>query len=274
MSETQPRRRMPVAFFGHGSPTNVLEDNRATRTWAEMAERIGAPRAILCISAHWCTRGTFLTAMADPPTIHDFGRSLPAPLFDQQYSAPGSPNLCARVRELLGPDAVGLDRDWGLDHGTWSVLKKAYPKADIPVVQLSLDMTKPEAWHFELAMRLRPLRDEGYLIMGSGNIVHNLGLLRWSDSAVPYPWATRFNDYVKQRIAERTFDGLFAIRSRGEDAQLAVPSMDHYLPLLYVLGSSDPTDDLEFLSDEIVFSSLSMTSLLFEPRAATAAPAA
>lgn len=263
-----PQQRMPVAFFGHGSPTNVLEDNAATRTWAEMAARIGTPRAILCISAHWCTRGTFVTAMPAPPTIHDFGRSLPAPLFDQQYPAPGSPELAARVQELLGPLEVGLDTAWGLDHGTWSVLKKAYPKADVPVVQLSLDMTKPEAWHYELATRLRPLRDEGYLIMGSGNIVHNLGVLQWSDSAVPYPWAVRFNDYVKDRIAARAFGDLFEIRSQGADAQLAVPSMDHYLPLLYVLGSSDAADDIQFLSDDIVFSSLGMTSLFVESRSA------
>ena len=181
--DTAPRQRMPVAFFGHGSPTNVLEDNRATRTWAQMAARIGTPRAILCISAHWCTRGTFVTAMPQPQTIHDFGRSLPAPLFDQQYPAPGSPELAQRVQDLLAPLPVGLDQDWGLDHGTWSVLKKAWPHADIPVVQLSLDMTKPEEWHYALATQLRPLRNEGYLIMGSGNIVHNLGVLQWSDTA-------------------------------------------------------------------------------------------
>lgn len=266
--DNAPRQRMPVAFFGHGSPTNVLEDNRATRTWAEMAARIGTPRAILCISAHWCTRGTFVTAMPQPQTIHDFGRSLPAPLFDQQYPAPGSPELARRVQDLLAPLPVGLDQDWGLDHGTWSVLKKAWPHADVPVVQLSLDMTKPEEWHYALATQLRPLRDEGYLIMGSGNIVHNLGVLQWSDTAFPYPWATRFNDYVKDRIASRAFDGLFDIRNRGADAQQAVPSMDHYLPLLYTLGASDADDDIAFLSDEIVFSSLSMTSLLAEHRVA------
>lgn len=263
-----PRKRMPVAFFGHGSPTNVLEDNAATRTWAEMAAEIGTPRAILCISAHWCTRGAFVTAMATPPVIHDFGRSLPAALFDQDYPAPGDPELARRVQELLAPVPVGLDQNWGLDHGTWSVLKKAYPRADVPVVQLSLDMTKPEAWHYELATRLRPLRDEGYLIMGSGNIVHNLGVLQWSDTAQPYPWAVRFNDYAKDQIARRTFDGLFDIQRRGPDAQMAVPSMDHYLPLLYTLGASDEQDDIRFLSDEIVFSSLGMTSLLTQARAA------
>lgn len=256
--------RMPVAFFGHGSPTNVLEDNEATRTWALMAKRIGRPKAILCISAHWCTHGVRVTAMPSPQTIHDFGRSLPAPLFTQQYPAPGSRALAERVQMLLAPTPVTLDESWGLDHGTWSVLQKAYPDADIPVVQLSMDVTKDEAWHYELATRLRPLRDEGILIAGSGNIVHNLRVLKWADDAQPYPWATRFNDYVKQQIRTGDHAALFNVFERGEDARLSVPSEDHYWPMLYALGCVEPEDRVTFLSDYITFSSLGMTSLLIE----------
>lgn len=257
-------RRMPVAFFGHGSPTNVLENNDATRTWAAMAARIGKPRAILCISAHWCTHGVKVTAMPSPATIHDFGRSLPAALFSQNYPAPGSVALAERVRALLAPEPVELDQQWGLDHGTWSVLAKAYPDADVPVVQLSLDARRPEAWHHALAKRLIPLRDEGVLIAGSGNIVHNLGVLQWNDAAQPYPWAVRFNDYVKQQIVDDNPQGLFDIRRLSDDARLSVPSEDHYWPLLYVLGARTEKDRVEFLSDYIVFSSLGMTSLLLE----------
>lgn len=262
--DSNPPGRMPVAFFGHGSPTNVLEDNEATRTWALMAKRIGRPKAILCISAHWCTPGVRVTAMPSPQTIHDFGRSLPAALFTQQYPAPGSRALAARVQTLLAPTAVALDEQWGLDHGTWAVLQRAYPEADIPVVQLSMDITKDEAWHYELATRLRPLRNEGVLIAGSGNIVHNLGVLKWADDAQPYPWATRFNDYVKQQIQAGNHAALFNVGEQGEEARLSVPSEDHYWPLLYVLGCIAPKDRLTFLSDYITFASLSMTSLLIE----------
>ncbi|MDZ7643020.1 MAG: class III extradiol ring-cleavage dioxygenase [Woeseiaceae bacterium] len=172
-----------------------------------------------------------------PPTIHDFGRSLPAPLFDLQYPAPGDPQLAGRVRELVGTAEVSLDQDWGLDHGTWSVLLKAYPDADVPVVQLSIDASRPGAWHHELGRTLRPLRDEGVLIMGTGNVVHNLGVMQWSDTAEPYDWATRFNDYVIGAIRDDEPDKLFEPQSLGRDATLSVPSMDHYLPLLYVLGA-------------------------------------
>tara|TARA_R110002033_G_scaffold90703_2_gene140548 strand:+ start:2960 stop:3775 length:816 start_codon:yes stop_codon:yes gene_type:complete len=255
-------KRMPVVFFGHGSPTNVLEDNDATRTWADIARRIGKPRAILIVSAHWCTSGVRVTAMASPPTIHDFGRSLPAALFDQKYPAPGSVELAERVSELLAPEPVTLDHEWGLDHGTWSVLSKAYPDADVPVVQLSIDARQGEAWHHALAERLKPLRDEGILIAGSGNIVHNLGVLQWNDAAQPYPWAVRFNDYVKKQIIDDRPEGLFNVREINDDARLAVPSEDHYWPLLYVLGTRTKRDSIEFLSDYITFSSLGMTSLL------------
>lgn len=260
---TKPKK-MPVAFFGHGSPTNVLEDNVATRCWADMAQRIGKPKAILSISAHWCTSGTRVTAMAAPNTIHDFGRGLPSQLFDQQYNAPGSPELAQRVQALLHPVDVTLDYDWGLDHGTWSVLAKAYPEADIPVVQLSMDQHQSEDWHYALAQKLQPLRDEGILIAGSGNIVHNLGVLQWNDHAKPYPWAVRFNDYIKKCIADNNPDGVIAFADKGQDAVSSVPSKDHFWPLLYSLGAAMPDDDIHFLSDYIVFASLGMTSILFE----------
>ncbi len=174
--------RMPVVFFGHGSPMIALETNDTTKTWKAMGEAFGKPKAILCVSAHWLTQGVGVTAMTAPRTIHDFGASFPQALFDVQYPAPGSPELAARVRELLAPQPVALDQQaWGLDHGTWSVLCKAYPDADVPVVQLSMDASKPPEWHFELAKRLAPLRDEGVLIVGTGNIVHNLPAMNWGE---------------------------------------------------------------------------------------------
>lgn len=252
--------RLPAVFFGHGSPTNALEDNDCTRAWFAIAGRIGKPKAILSISAHWYVRDTRVTAMTQPATIHDFGRSLPAPLFDLQYPAPGSPELANRVRELVTDTEIALDNDWGLDHGTWSVLLKAYPAADVPVVQLSIDANRPGAWHYALGKALRPLRDEGVLIMGSGNVVHNLGVMQWSDTAEPYDWATRFNDYVIGAIENDEPEKLFEPGSLGRDANLSVPSMDHYLPLLYVLGARHPDDKLHVEPSHIVFKSLSMLS--------------
>ncbi len=256
-------KKLPVVFFGHGSPTNALEDNRATRGWRDIAESAGPIKAILCISAHWYVGGTGVTAMPNPRTIHDFGRGLPGPLFDLQYPAPGSPELAARVQQLLAPMDVVADQSWGLDHGTWSVLLHAWPNADVPVVQLSMDATKPDAWHYELGQKLKPLRDEGVLIVGSGNIVHNLGVMEWNEAAEPYDWATRFNDFIKGRIEADDIDGLLAYGELGQDAQLAVPGADHFLPLLYVLGAREPSDQLRFETDFVQYKSLSMTSLVF-----------
>ena len=256
--------RTPAVFFGHGSPTNALEDNECTRAWRAIAERAGRPRAILSISAHWYLPGTRVTAMERPATIHDFGRSLPAPLFDLQYPAPGDPELATRVRELVSETDVVPDHGWGLDHGTWSVLLKAYPEADVPVVQLSIDATRPGAWHHALGRALRPLRDEGVLLMGTGNVVHNLGVMQWSDSAEPYDWATRFNDYVIQAVEDDEPERLFEPQALGRDAQLSVPSMDHYLPLLYVLGARHPDDAVRIEPAHIVFKSLSMLSFMLE----------
>ena len=253
---------LPVVFFGHGSPTNVLEDNPATQSWQRIAATIPDVAAILCISAHWYTRGTAVTAMETPRTIHDFGRSLPAPLFDCQYPAPGSPELAARVRDMLAPLPVVADQQWGLDHGTWSVLLKAWPEANIPVVQLSMDATKPDRWHYELGQKLKPLRDEGVLLCGSGNIVHNLGVMEWNEAAQPYDWATHFRQYINDAIQRDDIDRLLAYPELGQAAQLAVPTPDHFLPLLYVLGARDPSDDVCFEADFVQYKSLSMTSVV------------
>ena len=253
---------MPVVFFGHGSPTNVLEDNQATKGWQKIAAAMPTPKAILCVSAHWCTRGSAVTGMLKPRTIHDFGRSLPAPLFDCQYPAPGSPELAARTAELLAPTEVTIDQSWGLDHGTWSVLSRAWPDANIPIVQLSLDVGLDDREHFDLAHKLLPLRDEGILIVGSGNIVHNLGVLQWDDAAEPYDWATRFNDYIKDCIARDDMEGFFAYPDTGDDARNSIPGPDHFWPLLYVLGTRDG-DPVAFHTDFIQYKSLSMTSLVF-----------
>lgn len=255
--------RLPVIFFGHGSPMIALETNDTTRTWKAMGDAVGKPKAILCVSAHWLTRGVAVTAMTKPRTIHDFGASFPKALFDQQYPAPGSPELAARVAELLAPTPVKLDdKGWGLDHGTWSVLGKAFPDADVPVVQLSMDATKPPAWHFEIGQRLAPLRDEGVLIVGTGNIVHNLPAMDWGDRhCAPYDWSQRFNDYIKTAIVEDVPQRAVDFESQGQDAKRSVPTPDHYWPLLYVLGARLPGDLATFAPDHIEHGSLSMTSV-------------
>jgi 4,5-DOPA dioxygenase extradiol len=255
--------RLPVLFLGHGSPMIALETNDTTKAWAAMGEAIGKPKAILCISAHWLTKGVAVTAMTAPRTIHDFGASFPQALFDVQYPAPGSPELAARVRDLLSPEPVVLDQAaWGLDHGTWSVLRKAYPDADVPVVQLSMEASKPPAWHFDLAKRLAPLRDEGVLIVGTGNIVHNLPAMNWGDRyCAPYDWSKRFNDYIKQAIVDDAPQRAVEFASQGQDATRAVPTPDHYWPLLYVLGARLPGDRPTFAPDHIEHGSLSMTSV-------------
>ncbi len=265
--------RLPVIFFGHGSPMIALETNDTTRTWKAMGDAVGKPKAILCVSAHWLTRGVAVTSMTRPRTIHDFGASFPKALFDQQYPAPGSPELAARVAQVLAPTPVTLDDNgWGLDHGTWSVLGKAFPDADVPVVQLSMDATKPPAWHFEIGQRLAPLRDEGVLIVGTGNIVHNLPAMDWGDRhCAPYDWSQRFNDYIKAAIVEDVPQRAVDFESQGQDAKRSVPTPDHYWPLLYVLGARLPGDVAAFAPDHIEHGSLSMTSVtLSTPHLASA----
>lgn len=255
--------RLPAIFIGHGSPMVALEQSDVTRNWAALAQKIGKPRAILAISAHWVTRGTAVTAMPAPRTIHDFG-AFPQALFDVRYPAPGDPELASRVRELLAPMPVALDASWGLDHGTWSVLVHAYPEADVPVVQLGMDAAKTPAQHFEVGRRLRALRDEGVLILGTGNIVHNLREMDWDNPGVePYPWSRRFNDHVTTAIREDAPERVIAFEALGRDAALAVPTPDHFWPLLYVLGARHEGEGVRFDPDFIHHGSLGMTSVLF-----------
>ncbi len=261
--------RMPVVFFAHGSPTIIREDNAITQKWRAIAESMPTPRAILCISAHWETNGTAVTAMAQPRTIHDFGRGLGADLFEYQYPAPGSPELAQQVADLLAPETpVKLDHGWGFDHGSWSVMLKAFPDADIPVVQLSLDRTLTAQEHLAVGRQLRPLRDDNVLIAASGNVVHNLPAMQWSDSAKPYDWATGFNEYIKDCVKRRDDKGITDLRSQGDAARLSIPSDEHYLPLLYAAGAADDQDNVEFGPDFVQYKSLSMTSMTWRPRAA------
>ena len=251
--------RMPVVFVGHGSPMNAIEDNVFHREWRALGARLPRPKAILCVSAHWKTRGVGVTAMTVPKTIHDFG-GFPQALFDVRYPAPGDPALARRVVSLLATHDPVLDNEWGLDHGAWSVLIAMYPKADIPVVQLSLDMSRPGAYHYEIGRALKPLRGEGVLILGSGNVVHNLRLFDFR-AQTKLDWAVRFDAAVKQRITAGAHDDLIAFETMGEDARLAINSAEHYLPLLYVLGAQDAGERMTFFNESAV-SAISMTSVV------------
>jgi len=259
MSTTATRRensRMPVVFFGHGSPMNTLERNPYTESWRRLGSSIPRPKAILCISAHWYTEGTAVTAMEKPKTIHDF-YGFPQALFDVQYPAQGEPMLASRVRDLLSPVEVRLDQSWGLDHGTWSVLKHAYPDADIPIVQLSIDGTQPPQFHYETGGRLAPLRDEGVLVAGSGNVVHNLRLMKRAGGA-PFDWAVRFNEKIREALASRDHQALVDFEKLGEDARLSVPTPEHYLPLLYVAALQGDGEPMSFVVDGYDLGSVGM----------------
>ena len=251
---------MPIIFFGHGSPMNTLARNQYTEAWRRLGASVPKPKSILAISAHWFTEGTAVTAMARPRTIHDFG-GFPQALFDIQYPAPGDPVLAEHVRGLLAPLPVAMDESWGLDHGTWSVLAHAFPDADIPVVQLSMDGSKPAAFHYELGRRLAPLRAEGVLIVGSGNVVHNLMLMQRGEGVRAYEWARRFNEQVRAALASGRHQALVDFEQIGEDARLAVPTPEHYLPLLYIAGSLQEGEAIEFAVDGYEAGSLGMLSI-------------
>jgi 4,5-DOPA dioxygenase extradiol len=257
--------RMPVLFLGHGTPMNAIEDSVFSRGWSEAAKALPKPKAVLCVSAHWETEGVLVTAMADPRTIHDFG-GFPRELYRVRYEAPGSPALAEEIRGLLRAAHVGLDLDWGLDHGCWSVLRRMYPRADVPVVQLSLDFTREPHAHYELARGLAPLRRKGVLIVGSGNIVHNLGriTLRGDDFNEPFglDWALDASGTIKSLIQQNRHEDLIAYDKLGRSVVLAVPTPEHYLPLLYTLALKEEDERVNFFNDEAVAGSLTMTSLL------------
>jgi 4,5-DOPA dioxygenase extradiol len=252
---------MPAVFFGHGNPMNALARNSWTQGWASFGAAIPRPRAVLCVSAHWYLPATLVTAQPSPRTIHDFG-GFPRELFEVQYPAPGSPELARRVRELLAPAHVGLDERWGLDHGAWSVLCHVFPKADVPVVQLSIDETRAPSFHYELAKSLAPLRDEGVLIVGSGNVVHNLHAYAWGRHVVePLDWAERFDARARALLAARDHAPLVNYESLGRDALLAAPTPDHYLPLLYVVAQQREGDEVTFPVEGFDGGSISMLSV-------------
>lgn len=255
--------QMPVLFIGHGSPMNAIEDNEFSKGWKEVGKTFPRPNAILCISAHWETMGTFVTAMEKPVTIHDFG-GFPRELFDVNYPAPGSPQLAKETKSIITKTEVGLDDKWGLDHGAWSVIKHLYPKADVPVVEMSLDYMQAPQFHYELAKELTTLRKKGVLIIGSGNMVHNLGMIAWDKINEPeygYDWAFEANEKMKKFILSNDHPSLINYKSQGKAFDLAIPSPDHFLPLLYVLALKERTEEISLFNDKVIMGSLAMTSL-------------
>jgi 4,5-DOPA dioxygenase extradiol len=251
---------LPAIFFGHGNPMNALMENSYTEAWRAVGQRI-RPRAVLAISAHWYTSGVGVTISTSPRTIHDFG-GFPGELFAVQYPAPGDPDLARRVQQLLAPLPVVLDDSWGLDHGTWSVLAHVYPQADVPIVQLSIDATKPPAFHYEIGRKLAQLRDENILIAGSGNLVHNLRTFAWGGGVEgPYDWAARFEHEARGLLQGGDFAPLIDYAKLGSDAALSIPTPEHYLPLLYILGTNQSTDSVSFPVEGVDGGSVSMLAV-------------
>lgn len=254
--------RMPLLFVGHGSPMNAIENNEFSDYWKQLGKEIPTPKAVLCISAHWLTNGTHITAMPNPKTIHDFG-GFPQALFDVQYPAPGDPALAQSTAALITSTAVGLNHDWGLDHGTWSIVRQMYPNADIPVLQLSIDYNKGGQYMYNLAKELSALRDKGVLIIGSGNMVHNLGMVSWENINTPgfgYDWALEINEVFKKHILSYNHNTLIKYEDLGKAAKLAIPTPDHYYPMLYILGLLKAKEEIVFFNDKAVAGSLTMTS--------------
>ncbi|MET3733025.1 4,5-DOPA dioxygenase extradiol [Moheibacter stercoris] len=266
VSQFQEREKaMPTLFVGHGSPMNGIQDNEFSRGWVDMVKGIDLPSAVLVISAHWLTRGTLVTAMENPKTIHDFG-GFPDELFQVQYAAPGSPELAKEIKQEVESIQVHLDHEWGLDHGTWSVVRHMFPEAKIPVLQLSIDYFKPAEYHYKLAQELAKLRKKGVLIIGSGNMIHNLRMLDWQniDQNVGYDWANELNDTFLKIIEQKDHTKLFNIQNLGEAGKLAIPTPDHYYPLMYTLGLQNNKDEVEIFNNHLLGGSISMTSLRIE----------
>ncbi len=259
-SNKEQTKPLPVLFIGHGSPMNAIEDNYFTREWSSIGQTIQTPRAILCISAHWLTRGSLVTAMDSPRTIHDFG-GFPEELYTIEYPSPGAPEYAALTTKLISKTEVHLDYDWGLDHGTWSVLKHLYPEAKIPVYQLSIDYNKPAEYHFALAQELKQFRSKGVLIIGSGNIVHNLRRIAFNKPDEAFDWAVEFDDKVHKSINNKDYKSLVNYQQFGKSSALSVPTPDHYYPLLYALGATDKDEPVKYYAEKITMGSLSMRSL-------------
>ena len=263
MSVEKDDARMPVLFLGHGSPMNAIEENEFVRGYRETAAQIVRPAAVLCISAHWETNGTFVTAMDKPRTIHDFG-GFPLALYEVQYPAPGNPELTREITRLVRKTQIRMDLQWGLDHGTWSVVRHFYPDADVPVIQLSLDHNKSPQYHYDLAKELAPLREKGILIMGSGNMVHNLGMVAWDKldaGEFGYDWAIEASQKMKEYIRDDNLNALINYSTLGKAFQLSIPTPEHFLPLLYILALKDGNEHISFFNDKAVAGSLTMTSV-------------
>lgn len=256
--------RMPVLFLGHGSPMNAIEENEFVQGFRNIAKTLPRPKAILCVSAHWYTKGTKVTAMELPPTIYDFG-GFPQALYEVKYPAKGDPALAAETKELLQPTAVELDQKWGLDHGAWTVIMHLYPKADVPVIQLSIDYSQPAQYHYDLAKQLAVLRNKGILIIGSGNIIHNLGLVDFQNfhkDNYGFDWAVEARAGINGYLQSGNYQPLIDYRKQPKAYQLAIPTPDHYLPLLYTLGLQQKGESLRLFNDKLVAGSLSMTSVV------------
>ena len=255
---------MPVLFVGHGSPMNGIEDNAFSQYWKKLATEIAKPKAILCVSAHWLTKGTFVTATEKPTTIHDFG-GFPQELFAVEYPAPGNTELAKETAGMVTKTTVRLDTDWGMDHGTWTILRHMYPEADIPVLQLSIDYYQPAQYHYELAQQLQSLRIKGVLIIGSGNMVHNLSMVAWDklEESYGFDWALEINDVFKKKIMENDHAALINYNTLHQAWSKAIPTPDHYLPLIYTLGLKNEKDSVSFFNDQAMAGSLTMTSVRF-----------
>jgi 4,5-DOPA dioxygenase extradiol len=256
--------KYPALFLGHGSPMNAIEENQFVKGFRTISKTLPKPKSILCVSAHWFTRGTRITAMENPRTIHDFG-GFPDELYEVQYPAKGDPFLAEEAKNLLLPEPVELDHEWGLDHGAWSVIKHLYPDADIPIIQMSIDFTKPAQYHFELSQKLKKLRHRGVLIIGSGNIVHNLRLVDWQNFDKDnhgHDWAIEAREILNKHILEGNFKALVEYEKLSTAIQMAIPTPDHYLPLIYTLGLKENNETLSLFNDKLVAGSLSMTSVI------------